>query len=383
MRKVLDVFAYSRELVNDELAQVRYEGSIQPGFQESFSSMFPAPRQRWVEAMCTPEEDIRALPHRTLILHGREDQVIPLQTSLRLDRAHRQCRSVRLFALRTLVDDRTQRRLQPQPARVPLEVTAGETMATSTESKPQSAGDAVSCETAGRDPAVLVRIYEMMVLTRAVEDRMVAMYKTGDLLGSLYTGHWHEAISVAAAAALRDGDYMAPIHRDLGAHLVRGMEPWQVMASFMGKATSPTGGRDGTLHYGRLDLGIYNLPSHIPANFPVATGMAFAAKYRGEDRVCLAFCGDGSTSRADFHEALNMAGALTLPCVFVIENNQFAYSTPVSMQTASTDFAAKAVAYGFPGVKVDGTDALAVYDAVSAAVERARGGRGTDRWSKP
>jgi len=84
MRKVLDVFAYSRELVNDELAQVRYEGSIQPGFQESFSSMFPAPRQRWVEAMCTPDEDIRRLPHRTLIVHGREDQVIPVQTSLRL-----------------------------------------------------------------------------------------------------------------------------------------------------------------------------------------------------------------------------------------------------------------------------------------------------------
>jgi pimeloyl-ACP methyl ester carboxylesterase len=84
MRKVLDVFAYSRELVNDELAQVRYEGSIQPGFQESFSSMFPAPRQRWVEAMCTPDEDIRGLPHRTLIVHGREDQVIPVQTSLRL-----------------------------------------------------------------------------------------------------------------------------------------------------------------------------------------------------------------------------------------------------------------------------------------------------------
>ena len=84
MRKVLDVFAYSRELVNDELAQVRYEGSIQPGFQESFSAMFPAPRQRWVEAMCTPEDEIRKLPHKTLIVHGREDQVIPVQTSLRL-----------------------------------------------------------------------------------------------------------------------------------------------------------------------------------------------------------------------------------------------------------------------------------------------------------
>jgi pimeloyl-ACP methyl ester carboxylesterase len=84
MRKVLDVFAYSRELVNDELAEVRYRGSIQPGFQESFAAMFPAPRQRWVEAMCTPEDDIRRLPHRTLIIHGREDQVIPVQTSLRL-----------------------------------------------------------------------------------------------------------------------------------------------------------------------------------------------------------------------------------------------------------------------------------------------------------
>ncbi len=227
-----------------------------------------------------------------------------------------------------------------------------------------------------RDPQLIRRIYETMVLTRAVEDRMVAMYTGGDLLGSLYTGHWHEAISVGAASTVRPDDYMAPIHRDLGAHLYRGMEPWQVMASFMGKATSPTGGRDGTLHYGRLDLGHYNLPSHIPANFPVATGMAFAAKYRGQDKVCLAFCGDGSTSRADFHEALTMSSALGLPNVFVIENNQFAYSTTVSMQSNSESFAAKAVAYGIPGVKVDGTDVLAVHDAVAEGVARAREGNG-------
>src|SRR6201989_3244213 len=191
-------------------------------------------------------------------------------------------------------------------------------MATSTESKPQSADDAL----AARDPKLLIHIYEMMVLTRAVEDRMVAMYKSGDLLGSLYTGHWHEAISVGSAAALGDGDYMAPIHRDLGAHLCRGMAPWQVVASFMGTATSPTGGRDGTLDYGRLDLGIYNLPSHIPANFPVATGMAFAAKYRGEDRVCLAFCGDGSTARAALPGSLTLASVQKLPNISVIENTQ-------------------------------------------------------------
>jgi TPP-dependent pyruvate/acetoin dehydrogenase alpha subunit len=229
---------------------------------------------------------------------------------------------------------------------------------------------------AGRDKDLLLRIYETMVLTRAVEDRMVAMYRGGDLLGSLYTGHWHEGISVGAAAALRPDDYLAPIHRDLGAHLWRGMEPWQVMASFMGKATSPTGGRDGTLHYGRLDLGVYNLPSHIPANFPVATGMAFAAKYRGEDRVALAFCGDGSTSRADWHESLNMASVLKLPCVFVVENNQFAYSTPLGLQSGSESFAIKSVAYGMPGVKVDGTDVLAMHDATAEAVARARAGEG-------
>jgi TPP-dependent pyruvate/acetoin dehydrogenase alpha subunit len=249
-------------------------------------------------------------------------------------------------------------------------------VSTAEQTEPAQASTAGPDGLGDRDSDLLIQILQKMVLTRAVEDRMVAMYKGGDLLGSLYTGHWHEAISVGAASTLRPDDYMAPIHRDLGAHLWRGMEPWQIMASFMGKVTSPTGGRDGTLHYGRLDLGIYNLPSHIPANFPVATGMAFAAKYRGEDRVCLAFCGDGSTSRADFHEALTMASVLKLPNVFVIENNQFAYSTPLSMQSNSETFAAKAVAYGIPGTKVDGTDVLAVHDAVATAVARARSGLG-------
>ena len=245
-------------------------------------------------------------------------------------------------------------------------------MATRTSRSRRKAAPSV----ADRDQDLLLRIHRIMVLTRAVEDRMVAMYKGGDLLGSLYTGHWHEAISVGSAATLRPDDYLAPIHRDLGAHLWRGMEPWQVMASFMGKATSPTGGRDGTLHYGRLDLNVYNLPSHIPANFPVATGMAFAAKYRGEDRVCLAFCGDGSTARADFHESLTIASVQKLPNVFVIENNQYAYSTPLRLTSNSETFSAKAAAYGIPGVTVDGTDVLAVHDAVAEAVARARAGEG-------
>lgn len=219
-------------------------------------------------------------------------------------------------------------------------------------------------------------MYRTMALHRAVEDRMVSMYRQGELLGSLYTGHWHEAIAVGTAAALRPSDFLAPLHRDLGAHLWRGVQPREVMASFMGKATSPTGGRDGTLHYGRLDLNIYNPPSHIPDNYPVATGAAFAFKYRGSDGVALAYCGDGSTGRGDFHEALNIAAVLRLPCVFVVENNQFSYSTPLRLTSNSADLATKAIAYGMPGERIDGIDVVAVYEATSRAVARARSGQG-------
>ena len=225
------------------------------------------------------------------------------------------------------------------------------------------------------DRDLYLRIFRTMALHRAVEDRMVSMYRQGELLGSLYTGHWHEAIAVGTAAAIRQDDFLCPLHRDLGAHLWRGLEPWQVMASFLGKATSPTGGRDGTLHYGRLDLNIYNPPSHIPDNYPVATGGAFAFKYRGEDRLAIAYCGDGSTSRGDFHEAINIAAVLDLPCIFIVENNQFAYSTPLHLQSR-TDFASKAAGYGIPGEKVDGTDVEAVYQATSRAADRARAGEG-------
>lgn len=219
------------------------------------------------------------------------------------------------------------------------------------------------------------RMFQTMALHRAVEDRLVSMYRQGELLGSLYTGHWHEAIAVGTAAALRQDDFLCPLHRDVGAHLWRGMPPWQIMASFIGKSTAPTGGRDGTLHYGRLDLNIYNPPSHIPDNYPVATGGAFAFKYRGEDGVALAYCGDGSTGRGDFHEAINIAAVMRLPCIFIVENNQYSYSTPLPL-TSVTDFAGKAAAYGIPGEKVDGTDVLAVYDATNRAVDRARAGDG-------
>jgi pyruvate dehydrogenase E1 component alpha subunit len=241
-------------------------------------------------------------------------------------------------------------------------------------SRPRSTASAPERRQIDKD--LSIRMFRTMALMRAVEDRMVSMYRQGEMLGSVYTGHWHEAIAIGTAAALRPSDFLAPLHRDLGAHLWRGTEPRQVIASFLGKATGPTGGRDGTLHYGRLDLNIYNPPSHIPDNYPVATGAAFAFKYRGQDGVALAYCGDGSTSRGDFHEALNNAAVMQLPCIFVVENNQYSYSTPLKLTTASADLASKAAAYGMPGERVDGIDVLAVHDATMRAVARARVGDG-------
>jgi len=226
------------------------------------------------------------------------------------------------------------------------------------------------------DKDLYIRMFRMMALMRAVDDRMVSMYRQGEMLGSVYSGNWHEAIAVGTAAALRPTDFLAPLHRDMGAHLWRGTTPRQIVASFLGKATGPTGGRDGNLHYGRLDLNIYNPPSHIPDNYPVATGAAFAFRYRGEDGVALAYCGDGSTGRGDFHESLNIAAVLKLPCIFIVENNQWSYSTPLRLTSVSADLASKAAAYGMPGEKVDGIDVLAVYEATVRAVARARAGEG-------
>jgi pyruvate dehydrogenase E1 component alpha subunit len=220
------------------------------------------------------------------------------------------------------------------------------------------------------------RVYEGMVLMRAVEDRLVTLYRQGELPGSVYTGHGHEGIAVGTAAALRPDDIMAPLHRDVGAQLWRGLQPREVFATYMGKATSPTGGRDGALHYGRLDLNIINPISMIPDNYPVATGAAFAARYKGTDALAIAYCGDGATSRGDFHEALNVAAVMRLPVVFIVENNQFAYSTPLSEQTAAVSIAGRADGYGMVGEQVDGNDVVAVFDATTRAANRARAGEG-------
>ena len=222
-------------------------------------------------------------------------------------------------------------------------------------------------------------LFYWMTLTRATEERALNLYRQGKLPGSYYTGRGQEAISVGMAMPLRrgpQGDWLSPWIRDLGSYLVHGVPVWRMFAQFMGKAGSTTRGKDGNLHIGGREWNIPCQVSHMADMIPLTVGAALAYKQRGEDRVAVTSFGDGATSRGDFHEGLNIAAVLEVPAVFVAENNRWAYPTPISTQTKVTDLYKKALGYGIPAVEVDGNDVLAVYAAMTEAVEHARAGRG-------
>lgn len=229
---------------------------------------------------------------------------------------------------------------------------------------------------AGLDREDLLGIYRNLLLTRGIEERGHILYKQGKIPGSFYTGRGNEAASVGVAAAMGPDDVGTPIHRNLGVHVTRGMDPWRVFAQYMGKVDGPTHGRDGNVHVGDVRLGTIAMVSHLPAMLPVAVGCALAFRIREERRVSVGWFGDGSSSRGDAHEAMNFAGVRRLPAVFVCDNNQWAYSTPGYLEYACEHIADRAVGYGFEGVVVDGTDVLAVYREAKRAIERARAGGG-------
>jgi pyruvate dehydrogenase E1 component alpha subunit len=228
----------------------------------------------------------------------------------------------------------------------------------------------------GLDRELLVRAYRNLLLTRGVEERGHILYKQGKVPGSFYTGRGNEAAAVAVAMAMRRDDVGAPTQRDLGVHIARGLEPWRILAQYLGRADGPARGRDGNVHMGDPRLGHIAMVSHLPAMLPVVVGCALAFRIRGEDRVAIGWFGEGSSARGDAHEAMTLAGTRRLPVVFVCDNNQFAYSTPMRLEVATPHVADRAYAYGFPGVVVDGTDFTAVYAAAREAIERARSGEG-------
>lgn len=222
----------------------------------------------------------------------------------------------------------------------------------------------------------LVRMYYFLRLTRTLEDRITALYRQGRIMGGVYTSHGMEAIAVGYASALERDDVIAPYHRDMGAFLVRGITPSEVVAQYLGKRTAPTKGKDGNVHIGDIKRGVIAFVSHLADNLPVATGVALSFKLRGESRVVVTNTGDGGTSRGDFHEALNFASVRKLPVVFFCNNNQYAYSTPLKDQMAIKDVVERAKAYAMPGEIVDGNDVAAVYLVAQRAIRRARAGEG-------
>lgn len=222
-----------------------------------------------------------------------------------------------------------------------------------------------------------LEIYYWMCLTRIYDDNMVAYWRQGRGLGGVFSQRGHEAISIGSGYALEADDVVAPMHRDIGCYFLRGMTPRRIFANMLGRATGVTRGRDANLHgVGDLNLNIVGFISHLPQSLPVAVGVAMSFTYRKEPRVAMTYVGDGSSSEGLFHESLNLAAVQNAPIVFIIENNQYAYSTPLSQQMKVTDIATHAAGYGIPGLIVEGNDVEAVYAVTKEAVERARAGGG-------
>jgi TPP-dependent pyruvate/acetoin dehydrogenase alpha subunit len=220
-------------------------------------------------------------------------------------------------------------------------------------------------------------LYYYMRLNRAVEDTMVKLFRQNHIVGGLYSSLGQEAISVGTAYALQKKDWLAPMIRNIGALLVKGVPPRDIFMQHMAKYDSPTKGKDGTSHFGDLEnLHIVSPISMLGDLIPVMTGVAMAGRYLGQKIVAMTWIGDGGSSTGVFHEGLNFAAVQKAPFVLILENNLWAYSTPVRKQVPLENLADRAKAYGIDSYIVDGNDVVAVYSIAKEAVERARAGEG-------
>jgi pyruvate dehydrogenase E1 component alpha subunit/2-oxoisovalerate dehydrogenase E1 component alpha subunit len=225
-------------------------------------------------------------------------------------------------------------------------------------------------------PERKINIYRLLRLNRLVEERLVHLYRQGKLVGGLYRSLGQEATSVGSALALESGDILGPLIRNLGSVLAMGVAPREIFTQYMARGNSPTGGKEGILHFGRPQEGLVSPTSMLGTLIPVMAGIALAGRMQGKKIVAMTFIGDGGTSTGPFHEGLNFAAVQRLPLVVVAENNGWAYSTPFRKQTAARSLADRGVAYGIPTETIDGNDVEAVYEASRRAVERAREGGG-------
>ena len=235
--------------------------------------------------------------------------------------------------------------------------------------------------TLGPHAAALARdeqleLYYWMRFTRSLEERLVNLYRQTKVVGGLFRSLGQEADAVGSAFALEPGDILSPLIRNLGAMLVKGATPVEIIKQYMARGDSPTRGRELNIHFGDLERGFVGQISHLGDMVPVMAGIALSFKLRREPRVVLVYVGDGATSTGAFHEGINFAAVQRVPMVVIVENNGYAYSTPTSKQTAAASFADKGIGYGIPGVTADGNDVLATYEVTREAVNRARAGGG-------
>jgi pyruvate dehydrogenase E1 component alpha subunit len=222
----------------------------------------------------------------------------------------------------------------------------------------------------------LLEFYDRMLLIREFELRAINERRAGLIPGFIHSCVGQEATAVGACAALRKDDVITSTHRGHGHLIAKGGEPKYMMAELAARGTGYCGGKGGSLHMTDFDLGILGANGIVAGGIPMATGAALAFQMRGEERVALAFFGDGAVNEGAFHEAANLAGLWQLPMIFFCENNLYGEGTPQSKQAPVADLAVRADGYAFPGVIVDGNDVLAVYQAARTAVERARAGNG-------
>ena len=224
----------------------------------------------------------------------------------------------------------------------------------------------------------LLELYYYMKLTRQLEERLVNLYRQTKVVGGLFRSLGQEADAVGSAYALdrSKGDILSPLIRNLGSMLVQGAKPTEIIRQYMAKGDSPTRGRELNIHYGDLVRGFIGQISQLGDMVPVMAGVTLSFKMRGEDRVGLVYVGDGATSTGAFHEGINFAAVQRCPLVVIVENNGYAYSTPLAKQTAAAQLVDKAVGYGIVGEQADGNDVVATYEVTKRAVDRARAGEG-------
>lgn len=236
---------------------------------------------------------------------------------------------------------------------------------------------AVNHRLLGLTDAQALEMLYYMKLAREFDQRTMKLYRQGKLHGLALTQIGQEAVAVGSAYALdKTKDVLLPLHRDLPAFLVHGQTVRRMMCTYMGKENGTTRGRDGNTHHGDPAKRIFGMISHLGVMVPVAAGVALASKMKGKDVVALNYLGEGGSNTGDFHEGINFAAVFKLPMVMIIENNQWAYSTPTKWEYACEKLADRAAGYGIPGEYVDGNDVLKMYEVCQKAVNRARRGDG-------